>query len=259
MSFLALHQPGNPFILVNVWDRGTARMAAALGAKAIATSSAAHAFTLGRKDGAVTLDEAVSHAADLAEATHLPLLVDFEDGYAADADGVAASVTRIRTETRAAGVSIEDWSGTAPYGASEATDRIAAAVAAKSNLVLCARADGVMHGAYDVTEAVKRLASFAEVGADVLYAPVLPDAGALREVVSLGKPVNGLAAGPWLDWTQADWAEAGVARISLGSSLARFTQRAMLGAMTPMITGNLPALRHDNVSGTIDGMMEDNT
>lgn len=256
MGFLSLHTPGDPFILVNVWDAGTARMAAGLGAKAIATSSAAQAFTLGRRDGQVTLDEAVEHAATLAAATSLPLSVDFEDGYAANAEEVAINVARIGSETGAAGLSIEDCKGARRYDTAEALDRMEAAVAAKGDLVLCARADGVMYGAYDVAEAVRRCAAFAEAGADVLYAPVLPDAGALQDIVSLGKPVNGLAAGAWLDWSLDDWASAGVARVSLGSTLARFTQRAMLDGMRATIAGQLPALRHTAVADEIDAMME---
>lgn len=251
-GFHDLHRPGEPFVLVNVWDRGTARVAAGLGARALATSSAAHAFALGRSDGGVTLDEALAHAADLAAATDLPLSVDFEDGYAREPEGVARNVARV-IETGAAGVSIEDWDRGAPHDFALAVDRIAAAAGAKGDLVLCARADGVMYGAYDVAEAVRRSAAFAEAGADVLYAPVLPDAGALAEIVALGKPVNGLAAGAWLDWTLDDWAAAGVARVSLGSSLARRLQRTLLDTLEPMLgRGDLPALRHASAAAEID-------
>lgn len=255
-AFAQLHRPGDPFILVNVWDIGTARLAAGMGAAALATSSAAQAFTLGRQDGAVTLDEALAHATDLARATDLPLSVDFEDGYAATPEGVAANTRRV-AETGAAGLSIEDWDGTAAYAAGPATNRIAAAVAAKGDMVLCARADGVMNGVYDAAEAVRRCAAFAEAGADCLYVPMLPDAGALAEVVALGKPVNGLAAGPWLDWTQADWAAAGVARISLGSTLMRQMQRHLITSLGSMLgEGALPALRHAATNGVVDPLLD---
>ena len=257
--FADLHRPGEPFVLINVWDAGSARVAEGLGAAAVATSSAAHAFTLGRIDGGVTLEEALGHAAMLARTVSIPLSIDFEDGFAEAPDGVAANVRRA-AETGAAGVSIEDWrrEGGGTYDAGLAAERIAAAVEAAhaAGLHLTARADGVMHGAYDVAEAVRRLAAFAEAGADCLYAPVLPDDAALAEVVALGRPVNGLAAGRWLDRDLADWAAAGVARVSLGSSLARFLQRALMDAAGPLIAGGrLSALRHDPVADEIDRLL----
>ena len=243
-------------MLVNVWDAGTARLAKGLGAKAIATSSAAHAFTLGRTDGGVTLEEALAHAAALASPVSVPLAIDFEDGFAEAPEGVAANVRRA-AETGAAGVSIEDWrkAGGGAYDPTLAAERIAAAAEAAQavGLHLTARADGVMHGAYDVAEAVRRLSAFSEAGADCLYAPVLPDAGALAEVVAIGRPVNGLSAGRWADWNLEDWAGAGVARVSLGSNLARYMQRAILDAAGPMIAeGRLSALRHEPPAKEID-------
>jgi len=253
--FAQLHTPGDPFLLVNVWDVGTAKVAAGLGAKALATSSAGHAFTLGMVDGQVTLDQAVAHAKTIVGATDLPVSIDFEDGYAATADGLAANV-RLLADAGAAGFSIEDWNGTAAYDMAQATDRACVAIAAKGDMVMCARADGVMNGAYDVSEAVNRCAAFAEAGADVLYVPVLPDAGALAEIVSLGKPVNGLAAEAWLQWTLEDWAKAGVARVSFGSTLARVTHRAFVDALQPALAqGSIPAMQHRSVAGKIDALL----
>ncbi|MGR3493134.1 MAG: isocitrate lyase/phosphoenolpyruvate mutase family protein [Shimia sp.] len=259
-AFADLHRPGDPFVLVNVWDRGTARMAAAMGAQAIATSSAAHAFTLGRPDGRVTLEEALNHATDLAAATSLPLSIDFEDGYAARPEEVAANIARA-AETGAAGVSIEDWNDGTAYDRVLAIERIAAAVEAcrAGGLLLCARADGVMQGAYDVTEALQRAAAFAEAGAECIYVPHLPDAAALADVVAIGTPVNGLAAGKWLDWSAEDWAAAGVARISLGSTLSRVEHRALYDAMGGLLGGDLPALKHDPVAPTIDALLTKGT
>ena len=259
-AFADLHRPGDPFVLVNVWDAGTARLAEGLGAKAVATSSAAHAFTLGRTDGGVTLEEALDHSAALAAAVSVPLAIDFEDGFAEAPEDVAANVRRA-AGTGAAGVSVEDWrrTGGGTYDAGLAADRIAAAAEASraAGLHLTARADGVMHGAYDVAEAVRRLSAFADAGADCLYAPVLPDAGALAEVVAIGRPVNGLAAGRWLEWNVADWSSAGVARVSLGSSLARYVQRAILDAAGPMIAeGRLTALRHDAPAHEVDRFLD---
>ena len=255
-TFADMHRPGAPFVLVNVWDVGTARLAEGLGAKAIATSSAAHAFTLGRTDGGVTMDEALAHARALAEAVSIPLAIDFEDGFAEGPDEVAANVGRA-AETGAVGVSIEDWRrvGGGAYDALLAAERIAAAAetARASGLHLTARADGVMHGAYDVAEAVRRLSSFAGAGADCLYAPMLPDEVALAEVAAIGRPVNALAAGRWIDWDLPDWAAAGVARVSLGSTLARYAQRAILDAARPMIAdGRLSALRHGSPASEVD-------
>ena len=257
--FADLHRPGEPFVLVNVWDAGTARVAEGLGAAAIATSSAAHAFTLGRTDGGVTLDDALGHAAILARAVSIPLSVDFEDGFADAPERIADNVRRV-AETGASGVSVEDWrrEGGGAYDAGLAAERIAAAAEAArvAGLHLTARADGVMHGAYDVAEAVRRLAAFAEAGADCLYAPVLPNGGALAEVVALGRPVNGLAAGRWLDWDLDDWAAAGVVRVSLGSSLARHVQRALMDAAIPVVAqGRLSALRHRPVADEIDRLL----
>ncbi|MEM6306717.1 MAG: isocitrate lyase/phosphoenolpyruvate mutase family protein [Pseudomonadota bacterium] len=254
-SFADLHQPGHPFLLVNVWDIGTARVAAGLGAQALATSSAGHAFTLGKVDGQITVGDAIAHAESIVQATPLPVSIDFENGYGHTADDVATNVTRVK-DTGAAGLSIEDWDGNAAYDIAEATDRITAAIAAKGDMLLCARADGVMNSVYDVAQAVERCAQFAEAGADVLYAPVLPDQAALAEIVSLGKPVNGLAAGPWLNWTLDDWAQAGVARVSLGSTLARVTHRALLDALRPSLAqGHIPAMQHTPVAGEIDAIL----
>ena len=244
MSFADLHVAGAPFVLVNVWDKGTARLAAHMGAKALATTSAGHAFTLGRVDGEVAAGEAIAHAHDIVSATDLPVSIDFENGYGDTPEAVAGNVGCLR-DLGAAGLSIEDWDGSAAYGPSEATDRLSAAIEAAGDMVVCARADGVMNGVYGMDEAVRRCAAFADAGADVLYVPVLPDLLALKDIVSLGKPVNGLAAGQWLDWTLDDWAKAGVARVSLGSTLSRCVQDAFVKALGPTLDhGHLPAMKH---------------
>ena len=259
-AFHDLHRPGDPFVLVNVWDRGTARVAAGVGARAIATSSAALAFTLGRADGGATLQDTLDHAHALAAATDLPLAIDFEDGFAADPGDVAAHVARA-AETGAAGVSVEDWrrDGSGVHDADLAVERVAAAAEAAraAGLHLTARADGVLRGAYDAAETVRRLAAFAEAGADCLYAPMLPDAGALAEVVALGRPVNALAAGPWLEWDLPRWAEAGVARVSLGTTLAGVARRAVLDGARAAAEGRLSELAHRPTGGEIAAMLED--
>lgn len=240
-AFRALHRPGDPFILVNAWDRGSARMLAALGAQALATSSAAHAFTLGRPDGGtVSRDEALAHAADLVSATPLPVSGDFENGFGA-APETCAETVRLAAEAGLAGISMEDTDlpGAGAYARAFAVDRIRAAAAAARALprdfVLVARADGVMTGAYGFEEALARVTAFAAAGADCVYVPFPPAPGDLARIAeATGKPVNALAAGPFARLTRAEFARLGVARISLGSALARVTHRAIRDAAHAM-------------------------
>ncbi|MHA3980551.1 isocitrate lyase/PEP mutase family protein [Halovulum sp. GXIMD14794] len=236
-AFRALHRPGDPFILANAWDAGSARMLAALGAQAIGTTSAGHAFTLGRPDmGSVTRDEALAHASDLVAATPLPVSGDFENGFGAAPDVVAETV-QLASEAGLAGCSIEDTDlpGSGAYPRAEAVERIRAAAAAARALprdfVLLARADGVMNGAYDMDEALARALAFAAAGADAVYVPLPPDMDALtRLCAAVDVPVNALAAGPFVNVTRAEFARAGVARISLGSALARATHKVIAEA-----------------------------
>ena len=232
--FRALHRKGDPFVLANAWDAGSAKMLAGLGAEAIGTSSAAHAFTLGRGDGgSVTRDEALAHAQTLVAAVNLPVSGDFENGFGDDPDTLAETV-RLAHEVGLAGISIKDtaFPGKAPYARALATERIRAAVAAARALpgdfVLCARADGVMNGQYDFNEALERLLAFEAVGADCLYAPV---PGTLEEQAHLCKvlkrPVNVLATGAFARVPRDEFARIGAARISLGSGLARATHRVI--------------------------------
>ncbi len=230
----ALHRPGQPFVLANAWDAGSARMLAALGAEAIGTSSAAHAFTLGRPDmGGVSRDEALSHAERLVAATPLPVSGDFENGFGHDPDTVAETV-RLAAEVGLGGISIEDTElpSSSPYGFDAAVARIEAAVEAARSLpvdfVLLARADGVLNRSYDLDEGIRRLQAFDQAGADALYLPMPPDMAALARIcASVTRPVNALAAGPFTAVTYDGFAEAGVARISLGSTVARLTHRAI--------------------------------
>jgi 2-methylisocitrate lyase-like PEP mutase family enzyme len=234
-AFRALHRPGDPFILTNVWDRGSARLMAAAGAQALATSSGAHAFTRGLPDGGtITRDEALAHAADLVAATDLPVSGDFENGFGDDPETCAETV-RLSAEAGLAGISIEDTAlpGSAPYDFDLAVDRIRAAAAAARALprdfVLVARADGILMGHYDIDEALKRLHAFDAAGADCLYAPIPKTRDDLARICrEIKKPVNALAAGPYAAISRADYALMGVARISLGAALARVTHRTML-------------------------------
>lgn len=261
--FRSLHVPGDPFIMANVWDAGSARMMAALGAKALASSSAAHAFTLGRSDlGHVGRDEALHHAASLVLATPLPVSGDLENGFGHRPEDVAQTV-KLAAAAGLAGCGIEDIAlpDTTPYDFDQAVDRIAAAAdaarASAGDFVLTARADGVMHGRYDVAEAIRRLNGFAEAGADVLFAPVLPDLDALRLVCrSVDRPVNVLCTGALTKISLSEFAEIGVARISLGSSLARAVHKVIENSGRAMFThGDFSPLGQVAKGAEVDEML----
>lgn len=256
--FRALHRPGAPFILANVWDVGTARVCAALGAEALATSSAAHAFTLGRVDGGtLSRDEALAHAESLVKATPLPVSGDFENGFGESPEECAKTV-RLAAEVGLAGISIEDAAppDASPYDFDLAVDRIRAAAAAarglKRDFVLVARADGVMNGKYDMVEGLRRIRAFDAVGADCLYIPVTPSVDDLRSVVAATKkPVNALAYGQFTKLSRQDFADLGVARISLGSSLVHATHTALVNAARAMFDNGDFSLLSGGLSGNV--------
>ena len=261
--FRDLHRPGNPFILANAWDMGSAKMLAALGAQAIGTSSAAHAFTLGRPDmGQVTRDEALSHASDLVGAVNVPVSGDFENGFG-DAPETVAETIRLSAEAGLAGISIEDTAlpAATPYEFDLSVDRIRAAAAAArvlpGDFVLVARADGVMNGQYDIEEALRRIVAYDAAGADCLYVP-LPDevADIGRVCAATQKPVNALAAGPHISLSRQDFADLGVARISIGSALARVTHRAIHDTAGAMFgDGDFNPLGKSIAGGTVDALL----
>lgn len=261
-AFHALHQSGC-FVIPNPWDRGSARMMAALGAQALATSSAAHAFTLGRPDmGGVSRDEALAHAQDLLSATALPVSGDFENGFADDPEGVAETV-RLSAEAGLSGISVEDTQMTAgnpAYGFDLAAERIRAAAAASRALgrpfVLCARADGVMNGTYDLAEGIRRLRAFEAAGADLLYLPVPPGRAELAQVLAaVTKPVNALAAGPLRDLRLAEFAALGVRRISTGSQIARMAHAAIRDAMAGIAAGDFTPFKRGAPGSDIDALL----
>ncbi|WP_116597466.1 isocitrate lyase/PEP mutase family protein [Primorskyibacter marinus] len=262
-AFRALHVPGDPFILANAWDIGSARMLAAMGAQAIGTSSAAHAFTLGKPDGGqISRDEALAHAADLVSATSLPVSGDFENGFG-DAPEDCADTVRLSAEAGLAGLSIEDAAppDAAAYPADLAAERIRAASAAARalprDMVLVARADGVMNGQYDLDEALRRIAAFEEAGADCVYIPLPPrftDLGRICATTRL--PVNALVAGPFTARSRAEFAAAGVARLSLGSALARATHRVIHNAAAEMFgKGSFASLGQSIAGPEVDALL----
>ena len=228
--FLELHRPGQPLLIPNPWDQGSAKILASLGFQALATTSSGFAATLGRLDGSVTLDEALMHAETIATATDLPVSADLENCYADTADGVAHTV-RLAAETGLAGCSIEDYSGSVLYSRQEAADRVAAAAAAArdGNLVLTARAENYLHGNPDLADTIARLQAYQEAGADVLYAPGLTRISDIKALVSeVGRPVNVLAM-PGVP-PVAELAEAGVSRVSVGGAFAFAALGALVSA-----------------------------
>jgi 2-methylisocitrate lyase-like PEP mutase family enzyme len=240
--FAELHRSGC-FVIPNPWDMGSARMMAALGAAALATTSAGFAFTLGLPDmGRVTRDEALSHAAAIVSATPLPVSGDFENGFGDDPDHVAETVSLAR-EVGLSGCSIEDTSmseGNPAYGFELAVERIRAAAAAARALahpfVLCARADGVMNGSYGMDEAIRRIKAFEKAGADLVYVPAVPDPASLQRVIDAVRvPVNALAVGAVAKMRVAEIAALGVRRISVGSQVARLTHAAIRDSVTDML------------------------
>jgi 2-methylisocitrate lyase-like PEP mutase family enzyme len=261
--FRNLHQPGNPFVLANAWDVGSAKMLQAMGARAIGTSSAAHAFTLGRPDmGHVTRDEALTHAQDLVSALDVPVSGDFENGFGAAPEACAETV-RLSAEVGLAGISIEDTDLPAPtpYARDLAIERIRAASDAARGLprdfMLCARADGVMNGQYDLTEALTRIQAYEVAGADCVYIPMperFEDISVICKSVSI--PVNVLVAGPYCAHSRAEFARAGAARLSLGSALARATHRVIYDAAQEMFgEGGFNLLRKGISGDVIDALL----
>jgi 2-methylisocitrate lyase-like PEP mutase family enzyme len=224
--FRALHVPGDPLLIPNPWDVGSARVLVALGFTALATTSSGFAATLGRLDGTVTRDEAIAHGAQVAAAVDVPVSADLENAFADDPEGVARTV-RAAIDAGLAGCSVEDWSGSEIYDASLAAERIAAAVeAGAGQIVITARAENYLHERVDLADTIDRLQTFAATGADVVYAPGVVDRDELRTLVTeVGRPVNVLAlpSAPPV----AELAQLGVARVSVGGAFAF----AALGAL----------------------------
>lgn len=239
-DFAALHQGPDLLVLPNPWDAGSARMLAHLGFKALATTSAGLAFSLGRRDaeGAVSREEALANARAIVKATALPVAADLENGYG-DSPEACAETLRLAAEAGLVGGSIEDASGRpeAPiYDAGLALERIQAAVEAARALpfpfTLAARAENFLHGRPDLDDTLRRLVAYAEAGADVLYAPGLTTREQIAEVVAAvaPKPVNILVGSPALALTLDELAALGVRRVSLGSNLARVAYGAFFEA-----------------------------
>jgi 2-methylisocitrate lyase-like PEP mutase family enzyme len=242
--FQALHA-GEPFVIPNPWDAGSAKVLAALGFEALASTSSGFAFTLGRLDGAVTLDEVVEHAAALDQATDLPISVDLENGYGREPGAAALAIVRV-AEAGAVGGSIEDYDPVEGiYERSFAADRIDAAVEAARALgfpfTLTARAENHIRGNPDLDDTISRLQAYEAAGADVLYAPGLRTPAEIRAVCeAVSRPVNVLALS---GLTVTEIAAAGGQRISVGGSLTWVAVAALAAAAAEIRdTGDLSSL-----------------
>jgi len=242
-AFRALHARPGAFIIPNPWDAGTARLLAALGFEALATTSLGLANTLGRPDGAnaVSRSEVLENCRVIAAATDLPVNADLENGYAHE-PRAAAEIIRLAAEAGVVGGSIEDATGEPDqpiYDFDLAVERVQAAVETARSLpvafVLTARAENLLHGRPDLDDTIRRLQAFENAGADVLYAPGLKDLATIRTVASsVGKPLNVVMSTADPALTAAQLAEAGVKRISVGGALSRLALAAFLEAAREM-------------------------
>ena len=235
--FRALHQAPGAFVIPNPWDAGSARVLAGLGFEALATSSGASAGILGRRDGKVTREEALSQARGIVAATDLPVSADLEKGFG-DAPAVAAETIRLAAEVGLVGGSIEDATGDKDkplYDFGLAVERVAAAVQAARALsfpfTLTARAENFLRGNPSLDDTIKRLLAFEKAGADVLFAPGLPDLEAVRAVcAAVSKPFNFMVGIKGKSFTVAELQAAGVKRISLATSLYRKAMSGLINA-----------------------------
>jgi 2-methylisocitrate lyase-like PEP mutase family enzyme len=237
LRFQELHKRAGAFVLPNPWDAGSARVLAGLGFEAFATSSSAAAATLGRRDGKLSRDEALASVRAIANATDLPVSGDMERGFG-DGPAAAAETVRMVAEAGLVGCSIEDSTGDGNrplYELQVAAERIAAAVQAARSLpfpfTLTARAENFVRGKPDLDDTIRRLQAYEKAGADVLFAPLLPDLAAVRAVCSaVSRPVNFMVAIRGKSFSVAELVASGVKRISFASSLYRAAMTGLLEA-----------------------------
>jgi 2-methylisocitrate lyase-like PEP mutase family enzyme len=236
LRFRNLHESGT-FVIANCWDGGSARILTSLGFPALATSSGASAGTLGRLDGNVSIDEAMAQARTICGATTLPVSADLEKGFG-DAPAATAKAIAFASGAGLVGGSIEDATGRKDdpiFDPAFAAERVAAAVEAARALpfpfTLTARAENFLHGRPDLDDTIRRLQAYERAGADVLFAPGLPDLAAVRTVCSsVSKPVNFMAGIRGRSFSVAELAQAGVRRVSLATSLYRAAMTGLADA-----------------------------
>lgn len=243
-AFRELHRAGC-FVLPNPWDLGSLRRLERLGFKAVASTSAGYAWSMGRQDGEMSRDEVLGHLRMLCGATDLPVNADFENGFADAPEDVAANVA-LAVATGVAGLSVEDRTGKELYETGLAAERIRAAREAiertGEDVLLVARSEGFLIGRTDVDATIRRLVAYAEAGADCLYAPGVKEVSAIAEVVRAvaPKPVNVLLMGP--EMSVAELASIGVRRVSVGGTLAALAWKGFDQAARMLVEeGRLPA------------------
>ena len=237
--FRALHERPGAFVIANPWDAGSASLLAGLGFEALATSSGASAAVRGRKDGQLTREEALAHAREIVAATDLPVAADLENGFG-EAPAHVAETIRLAADAGLVGASIEDFTGDRAhpfYDLDLAVQRIAAAAEAARALpfpfTLTARCEHFLRGNADLDATIARLQAYEAAGADVLFAPALPDLESIRTVcAALTKPLNFMAGIPGKSFSVAELAGVGVKRISLATSLYRAAVKAVREAAT---------------------------
>ena len=246
--FRSLHQGPDAFVMPNAWDGASAALLKRAGFRALGSTSLAIAFGLGRQDGrhAVSLAEAIANASLLADVSHLPVNGDLEDGFGPEPEDCARTV-RAAIDGRLAGLGIEDSTADPAqplHSFDAAVARIrAAASAARGRIVLTGRSDNFLLGNPDLDDTIRRLSAFAEAGADVLYAPALPDLAAVRAVVRAvaPKPVNLLLTAQFASSTLGELSAAGVRRISTGGALYRCAMAGLVSAAEALQKGDLTA------------------
>ncbi len=236
--FRALHEAPGTFVIPNPWDAGSARLLAGLGFQALATSSSASAAAMGRRDNRLSRDEAVAHAASIVRVTDLPVSADLEKGFGDAPEDVAETVRRA-AEVGLVGCTIEDSPGSPErplYETAQAVERIAAAADAARALpfpfLLTARAHNFLFPAPSLDNTIKRLQAYERAGADVLFAPGLPDIATVREVcAAISKPFNFMVGITGKSFSVEELAAVGVKRVSLATSLYRAAMSGMLAAL----------------------------
>ena len=262
--FHALHEGPGAFVIPNPWDIATARICAGLGFPALATSSAASACAIGLRDGELTRDQALAHARSIVAATDLPVSADLENGFGDSPEAVAETVCRA-AEAGLVGCTIEDATRNSErplYDLELAVERIAAGAEAARSLpfpfMLTARAHNLLYASPSLDETIRRLQAFEKAGANVLFAPGLPDLASVREVCgAISKPFNFMAGIKGKSFTVTELAAAGVRRISLATSLYRAAMTGFINAAREIKnTGTFAFLNNSVTTSDITDLMQ---
>lgn len=251
-EFVRLHQDKELFVMPNPWDIGSTRIFSQLGFKALATTSGGMAYSIGKRDGEVTKDEAIKHCIEIAAATALPVSADLENGFGDSPEAVADTITAIGA-TGVAGGSIEDYTGnpkSAIYDTSLAVERIQAANEARKKLdndfVLTARCEKFVWGENDVDAVIERFQAFESAGADVLFAPGMNDLKDIKLLLqSVSIPINVLMSSPNLPYGLDELRELGVRRVSIGSSIAQIVYGKTITAIKELAESGTFNFVHD--------------